>query len=99
VDPQEPRPQPCQRVAGFPLGGFLSLTLMAGSAIVFLPRSIGVDSLAQVALPTSLALGKLGLAAIIVGSFACTFGAPRTIPWSAVTAVEEERIHVRLTQA
>jgi manganese transport protein len=60
---------------GFPLGGFLSLALMAGAAIAFSPRSIGVDHLSQVGLPTSLALGKLGLAFVIVGFFATTFGA------------------------
>jgi manganese transport protein len=60
---------------GFPLGGFLSLALMASAAIVFSPRSIGVDHLSQVALPTSLALGKVGLAFMIVAFFATTFGA------------------------
>jgi Mn2+/Fe2+ NRAMP family transporter len=60
---------------GFPLGGFLSLALMAAAAIVFEPRSIGVDNLSQVALPASLALGKIGLALVIVGFFATTFGA------------------------
>ncbi len=60
---------------GFPLGGFLSLSLMAGSAIVFLPRGVGVDTLSQAALPTSLALGKVGLAAVLLGFVACTFGA------------------------
>ncbi len=34
-----------------------------------------MDRLSQVALPTSLAVGKLGLAAVILGIFACTFGA------------------------
>ncbi|MET0627520.1 MAG: divalent metal cation transporter [Acidimicrobiia bacterium] len=60
---------------GFPLGGLLSLSLMAGSAIVFFPRSVGVDTLSQAALPTTLAIGKVGLAAVILGFVACTFGA------------------------
>ncbi len=60
---------------GFPFGGALSLALMATAAIVFEPRSIGVDHLSQVALPTTLALGKVGLALVIVGFFATTFGA------------------------
>jgi manganese transport protein len=60
---------------GFPLGGLLSLSLMAGSAIVFFPQRVGVDSLAQVGLPTALALGKVGLAFLILGFVACTFGA------------------------
>jgi len=37
--------------------------------------SAWVDTLSQVALPTSLALGKVGLAFLIVGFVACTFGA------------------------
>jgi manganese transport protein len=60
---------------GFPLGGLLSLSLMAGSAIVFFPRGVGVDTLSQAALPTTLAIGKVGLAAVILGFVACTFGA------------------------
>jgi Mn2+/Fe2+ NRAMP family transporter len=60
---------------GFPLGGLLSLMLMALATIVLLPRSIGVDHLSQVALPTTMALGKVGLAAMIIGFFATTFGA------------------------
>ena len=45
---------------GFPLGGILSLGLMAGAALVFHPLGVGVDNLSQVALPTSIALGKVG---------------------------------------
>jgi manganese transport protein len=60
---------------GFPLGGMLSLALMALAAIVFEPRGISVDNLGQVALPTALALGKVGLALVIVGFFAATFSA------------------------
>jgi manganese transport protein len=60
---------------GFPLGGLLSLGLMAGAALLFHPLGIGVNTLSQVALPTSLALGKVGFAFIIVGFVACTFGA------------------------
>ena len=43
---------------GFPLGGLLSLGLMASAAIVFHPLGVGVDHLSQVALPTSVALGQ-----------------------------------------
>jgi manganese transport protein len=60
---------------GFPLGGVLSLALMAISSIVFLPLGISVDTLPQVALPTVVALGKVGLAVLLVGLFAATFGA------------------------
>jgi Mn2+/Fe2+ NRAMP family transporter len=60
---------------GFPLGGLLAFALMATSAVVFHPLNTSVDSLSQVAMPAALALGKLGLAAAILGFFAATFGA------------------------
>src|SRR5215217_1964819 len=60
---------------GFPLGGALSLALMAGAHLVLAPRGISVDTLSQVALPTAFAVGKLGLACLLVGIFAATFGA------------------------
>jgi manganese transport protein len=60
---------------GFPLGGVLSLALMALTATVFAPAGIGPDHLSTVALPVSMALGKVGLALVIVGFFAATFGA------------------------
>jgi Mn2+/Fe2+ NRAMP family transporter len=60
---------------GFPLGGLLSVALMAGAALVLAPRDISVDQLSQVALPTTVVVGKLGLAALLIGIFAATFGA------------------------
>jgi Mn2+/Fe2+ NRAMP family transporter len=60
---------------GFPVGGLLSLALMALTATVFAPAGIGPDHLSTVALPVSIALGKIGLALVIVGFFAATFGA------------------------
>jgi manganese transport protein len=60
---------------GFPLGGLLSLALMVGSYLVLSPRGIDVENLSQVALPTALVVGKLGLAVLLVGIFAATFGA------------------------
>jgi manganese transport protein len=60
---------------GFPLGGLLSLAIAACAAVVFLPAGIQVDTLGQVALPVTLALGKLGLALVLLGFFAATFGA------------------------
>jgi Mn2+/Fe2+ NRAMP family transporter len=60
---------------GFPLGAFLSLSLMALATLVLLPNGITVDHLSQAALPVSVAIGKIGLALIIVGFFAATFGA------------------------
>ena len=60
---------------GFPLGGLLALGLMAVAAVVYHPLNVQLNSLAQVALPTAAALGKLGLAAAILAFFATTFGA------------------------
>jgi len=60
---------------GFPLGGALSLLLMASAAIILAPRGISVGTLSQVALPTVVVLGKLGLAVLLIGVFAATFGA------------------------
>jgi Mn2+/Fe2+ NRAMP family transporter len=60
---------------GFPLGGLLSLSLMALAANVFAPRGVSVDHMSQAALPVSVALGEVGLVLVIVGFFAATFGA------------------------
>jgi Mn2+/Fe2+ NRAMP family transporter len=60
---------------GFPLGGALSLGLMATAAVVFNPLEVHVETLGQSALPVAMALGKLGLAVVILGFFAATFGA------------------------
>jgi Mn2+/Fe2+ NRAMP family transporter len=60
---------------GFPLGGLLSLSIAAVTAIVFLPLGIHVGSLGQVALPVGLAFGKIGIALVLLGFFAATFGA------------------------
>jgi manganese transport protein len=62
-------------VVGFPLGGLLSLAIMATAALVFAPLDISVDQLSQVVLPVSAELGRVGLAFAILGIFAATFGA------------------------
>lgn len=74
---------------GFPLGGILSLSLMALSTLVLLPRSISVDNLGQTALPATVALGKIGLALMIVGFFAATFGAALETSLSAGYTVSQ----------
>src|SRR4051795_1112371 len=74
---------------GFPLGGALSLLLMTGAALVLEPRGISVDHLSQVTLPVSVALGKIGLAVLIVGIFAATFGAALETGLSAGYAVAQ----------
>ena len=60
---------------GFPLGGLLSLAIMTGAAFLLYPLGIGVDHLSQVGLPVVVALGKLGVAFLLIGFFAATFGA------------------------
>jgi Mn2+/Fe2+ NRAMP family transporter len=60
---------------GFPLGGLLSLAIMGCATVLFLPAGIKVETLGQVALPVAVALGKLGLAVVLIGVFAATFGA------------------------
>jgi Mn2+/Fe2+ NRAMP family transporter len=62
-------------LVGFPLGTLLTLGLMAGGSLVLGPKSIEVTQLYQSALPTTAALGRVGLAVAIVGFVACTFGA------------------------
>jgi Mn2+/Fe2+ NRAMP family transporter len=60
---------------GFPLGGLLALGVMACSAVVFEPLMVDVDSIGQTVLPVAVGLGKIGLAVVILGVFAATFGA------------------------
>ena len=60
---------------GFPLGGLLSLAIMASADLVLGPAGIDVGQLSQVALPVASVLGRVGLAAALVGIFAATFGA------------------------
>lgn len=62
-------------LVGFPLGGLLSLSIMTTAAIVFRPTGFMVSELAHVAFPVFLALGKVGLAVVIIGFFIATFGA------------------------
>ncbi len=60
---------------GFPLGALLTLGLMAIGSVVLAPRGISVNQLFQTAMPVSLALGRVGLAIVILGFVACTLGA------------------------
>ena len=60
---------------GFPLGGLLSLAIAGAAAVVYHPLGISVETLGQVGLPVAVALGKIGLAIVIVGFVAATFGA------------------------
>ncbi|UGT63828.1 NRAMP family divalent metal transporter [Nocardia asteroides] len=60
---------------GFPLGGALSLAIMAVAAVVLLPAGVEVETLGQAVLPVALALGVAGGAAALFGFFAATVGA------------------------
>jgi len=60
---------------GFPIGSLVTLSLALGAALVLAPRQIEVSSLYQAALPTTQALGTWALVVVIIGFFACTFGA------------------------
>lgn len=60
---------------GFPLGGLLSVAIAGCAAVVLMPQGIAVESLGQVGLPVAIALGKVGLAVVVLGFFAATFGA------------------------
>lgn len=60
---------------GFPLGGLLSVAIAGCAAVVLMPQGIAVETLGQVGLPVAVALGKVGLAIVVLGFFAATFGA------------------------
>ncbi|TWG96769.1 Mn2+/Fe2+ NRAMP family transporter [Nocardioides sp. J9] len=60
---------------GFPLGGLLSISIAACATVVLMPEGIAVETLGQVGLPVAVALGKVGLAVVVLGFFAATFGA------------------------
>jgi len=62
-------------IIGFPLGGLLAVAIQAVAFLVFFERGIQVGHISQTAFPVAVALGKLGLAIAIVGTFAATFGA------------------------
>lgn len=62
-------------LVGFPLGGLLSVAIAGCAAVVLLPAGIAVTSLSQVVLPVAEGAGKLGLAVVLVGIVAATFGA------------------------
>jgi Mn2+/Fe2+ NRAMP family transporter len=74
---------------GFPLGGLLSVAIMAAAALVLRPAGATVEDLPQVALPVSVALGRVGLAVVILGIFAATFGAALETALSAGYAVSQ----------
>ena len=59
----------------FPMASLTTFRIGGAAALFLEPRGIQPGHLSQVALPTVLVLGKLGLAVLLVGFFAATFGA------------------------
>jgi Mn2+/Fe2+ NRAMP family transporter len=60
---------------GFPLGGVLSIAIASVTAVAYQAEAVQVDSIGQIGLPVGQALGNLGLAFVLLGFFAATFGA------------------------
>jgi Mn2+/Fe2+ NRAMP family transporter len=60
---------------GFPLGGLLSIAIMAAAVVVLRPAGIQVNHLGEVALPLARALGPVGLGIGLLGFLAATVAA------------------------
>jgi Mn2+/Fe2+ NRAMP family transporter len=60
---------------GFPLGGLISLGIATCAATVLGPLHVDVEALSQVGLPIAVAFGKIGVAVVVIGFVAATFGA------------------------
>ncbi|MCW3817066.1 divalent metal cation transporter [Micromonospora sp. DR5-3] len=74
---------------GFPVGGFLALSLVAVAAVAYHPSGTALDTLDQVARPVATALGGAGLAVAVLAFFAVTFGAALETGLSAAYAVAQ----------
>jgi manganese transport protein len=62
-------------IIGFPLGGLLSIAIMAAAVVVLRPAGIQVNHLGEVALPLARALGPVGLAVGLLGFLAAVVAA------------------------
>jgi Mn2+/Fe2+ NRAMP family transporter len=74
---------------GFPVGGFLALSLIAVAAVAYHPSGTSLATLDQVARPVATALGGAGLAVAVLAFFAVTFGAALETGLSAAYAVAQ----------
>ncbi|SBT38573.1 NRAMP family divalent metal transporter [Micromonospora auratinigra] len=74
---------------GFPVGGFLALSLVAVAAVAYHPSGGSLDNLAQVARPVVTVLGGAGLAVTVLAFFAVTFGAALETGLSAAYAAAQ----------
>lgn len=62
-------------IVGFPLGGLLSIAIMAAAAVVLQPAQIRVGHLSDVLLPVAHAIGPVGVVLAVVGFLAAMFAA------------------------
>ncbi|MEH1058170.1 divalent metal cation transporter [Micromonospora sp. CPCC 206171] len=76
-------------LVGFPVGGFLALSLVATAAVVFHPTGTTLSTLDQVAAPVVIAFGGVGLAIAALAFFAVTFGAALETGLSAAYAAAQ----------
>ncbi|TCB95395.1 hypothetical protein E0H26_20885 [Micromonospora zingiberis] len=76
-------------LVGFPIGGFLALSLIATATVVLKPAGVTVSNLDQVAHPVVLAFGGVGLAIAALAFFAVTFGAALETGLSAAYAAAQ----------
>jgi manganese transport protein len=60
---------------GFPLGGLLSIAIMAAAVVVLQPAQIRVGHLSDVLLPVAHAIGPVGVVVAVVGFIAAMFAA------------------------
>jgi Mn2+/Fe2+ NRAMP family transporter len=74
---------------GFPVGGFLALSLIAVATVAYHPSGASLDTLDQVARPVVTALGGAGLAVAVLAFFAVTFGAALETGLSAAYAASQ----------
>ncbi|WP_297601295.1 divalent metal cation transporter [Mycobacterium sp.] len=62
-------------LVGFPLGGLLSIAIMAAAVVVLRPAQIDVNHLSDVLLPVADAIGPVGVVIAVVGFVAAMFAA------------------------
>jgi manganese transport protein len=74
---------------GFPLGGLLSIAIMAAAAIFLRPHGITPDSLGHLVLPVAAGAGRVGVAVLLVGMFAAIFSAALETSLSAGYTVSQ----------
>ncbi|MFF0659241.1 NRAMP family divalent metal transporter [Micromonospora tulbaghiae] len=76
-------------LVGFPVGGFLALSLIAVATVAYHPSGASLSTLDEVARPVATALGGAGLAAAVLAFFAVTFGAALETGLSAAYAASQ----------